>query len=143
MKKNKILFAVSNLWLWHATRSLTIINFYLNKGYYIDIISFWNALKYLKQELKNNKNIEYIELIDYPSLERGFWIMYYLFLIIDLLKTVFLIKKEAKFIKKIYKNYDFIFSDWKYWIYSKNIPSFLLSHQLLSHHRGRILYQCL
>jgi hypothetical protein len=29
-------------------------------------------LKYLKQELKNNKNIEYIELIDYPSLERGF-----------------------------------------------------------------------
>jgi hypothetical protein len=37
--------------------------------------------------------------------------MYYLFLIIDLLKTVFLIKKEAKFIKKIYKNYDFIFSD--------------------------------
>ena len=49
----KALFAISSLWLGHATRSLPIIKFYLEKWYKIDIVCFWDALDYLKNELKN------------------------------------------------------------------------------------------
>ncbi len=127
----KILFAISSLWLGHTTRSLAIIKHFLNKWYEVDIISFWNALNYLKQELKNKK-VFFIELEDYPALERGKGIMFYFYLIWDLLKTKKLIKKEHKFLENLLKNknYNYIFSDWRYWIYSKKIPSFLISHQL-------------
>jgi UDP-N-acetylglucosamine transferase subunit ALG13 len=128
MKKNKALFAVSSLWFGHATRTLVIIKYYLNLWYQIDIISFWNALNYLKSELRNK--VGFIELKDYPPLERWKWLNFYYYLIIDIIKTNYLIKKENNYIKKIEHNYDFIFSDWKYGIYSKKIPSFLLTHQL-------------
>ncbi len=126
---NKALFWISSLWLWHATRTLVIINYYLDKWYEIDIISFWNTLNYLKIEL-NWKKINFIELEDYPLLERWNGIKFYYYLIQDLIKTNITIRKEKKFIKNIDNKYDFIFSDGRYWLYSKEIPCFLLTHQL-------------
>lgn len=127
--KKKILFAVSSLWLWHATRTLVVINHFLEKWFFIDIVSFWNALNFLKSEIKN-ENVKFIEMEDYPALERWTWIKFYYYLICDLVKTKSLIKKEKYYTEKIAKNYDFIFSDWKYGFFSKKVPSFLLSHQL-------------
>lgn len=129
MKNNKALFAISSLWLWHATRTLVVIEYYLEKWYEIDIISYWNALNFLKTEL-SWKKVNFIELIDYPNLERWKWLKMYYYLIIDLIKTKILINSEYKFVKTIEKNYCFIFSDWKYWVYSSQIPCFLLTHQL-------------
>ncbi len=126
----KILFGVCSLWLWHATRTLPIIKMFNKKWYSIDIISFSNALNFLKNELKNEKNINFISLEKYPDLERWNWLMLYIFLFADILKTIKNIKKEFDFVKKIEYKYEFIFSDWKYWIFSKNVPSFLLSHQI-------------
>lgn len=125
----KILFAVSSLWLWHATRSLVLIKQKLKQGYSIDIISFWNALNYLKKEL-DWYQINFIELQDYPALERWTWIKFYFYLISDLIKTKKIIKQEKNFVKKIENKYDEIYSDWRYWIYSRKIPSYLISHQL-------------
>ena len=126
----KALFAISSLWLWHATRTLPIIKKYLEKGFKIDIVSFWNALNYLKNDLKENVN--FYEFEDYPALERWDWISYYYFLIQDTLKTHSLIKKEQDFIESLQgkNNYDFIFSDWRYWSYSKKTKCYILSHQL-------------
>ena len=129
MNKNKILFAISSLWLGHATRTLVIIKYFLKKWYKIDIISYWNALNFLKSELKNT-NSNFIELADYPPLERGKGLMFYFYLVIDLFNTKKIIKKENNFITNKAKNYDFIISDGRYWIYSKIVPSFLISHQL-------------
>ena len=129
MKKNRILFGISSLWLGHATRTLVIIKYFLEKWYNIDIISYWNALNFLKSELKNT-NTWFIELVDYPLLERWNGIIFYFYLIIDLFSTKRIIKKENKFIKNRAKNYDYIISDGRYWIYSKFVPSFLISHQL-------------
>lgn len=125
----KALFSVSSLWLWHATRTLVLINHFLDKWFEIDIISFWNALNYLRTEL-SNKKVKFIEIEDYPLLERWKWLKFYYYLILDLVKTNIVIKKENNYINNSKEKYEFIFSDWRYWIYSKNIPSFLLTHQL-------------
>lgn len=126
----KALFAISSLWLWHATRSLPIIKMYLKKWYKIDIVSFWNSLDYLKSELKDE--VRYYNLKDYPALERWSWIAFYLFLVSDIITTYVRIKREQRFLKKLNdeNKYSFIFSDWKYWFYSKNTKSYILSHQL-------------
>lgn len=126
----KALFAISSLWLGHATRTLPIINFFLEKWYKIDIICFWNALNFLRNELENK--VTFYEYEDYPALERWDWLKFYYYLIYDILKTHFLIQKEQKFVENLQEknNYNFIFSDWKYWSYSKKTKSFILSHQL-------------
>ena len=51
----KILFAISSLGLGHATRTLPVIKHFAN-SYEIDIISYGNALNFLKTELKEFKN---------------------------------------------------------------------------------------
>ena len=127
----KALFAISSLWLGHATRSLPIIKFYLEKWYKIDIVCFWDALNYLKNELKNF-DIIFFEFKNYPALERWSWFSFYFMLVFDLITTYYRIKKEQIFLKKIQAktNYDFIFSDGKYWFYSKKTKSYILSHQV-------------
>ena len=127
----KALFAISSLWLGHATRRLPIIKFYLEKWYKIDIVCFWDALNYLKNELKNF-DIIFFEFKNYPALERWSWFSFYFMLVFDLITTYYRIKKEQIFLKKIQAktNYDFIFSDGKYWFYSKKTKSYILSHQV-------------
>lgn len=129
MDNNKILFAISSLWLGHATRTSVIINHFLKKWFEIDILSYWNALNFLKSEFDGEK-INFIEFTDYPHLERWKWWKFYYYLILDLIKTNIIIRKENNFVKNLWEKYNFIFSDWRYWVYSKTIPSFLLSHQL-------------
>lgn len=129
-KYNRALFAISSLWLWHATRTLAVIDYYTELGFSITIISYGNALSFLKKELQENTNITFIELEDYPAIERWTWVKFYWYLVTDLLAIDILIWKEYKFVKNMWDNFDFIFSDWKYWVYSKNVPSFLLTHQI-------------
>jgi hypothetical protein len=126
----KILYAISTLWLWHATRSMAIINYLLSKKYHIVILSNWNALNFLKEELKNIKNIEFVDFGDYPPLERWNWIMMYMYLIIDFIKTLIVIKRERQYVESRKSDFDLIFSDWRYGIYNKNIKSYIISHQI-------------
>ena len=125
----KALFAVSSLGLGHATRTLAVIKYFIN-SYDITVISYGDALKLLKEELAQYNNIEFIEMCDYPLLERGDGLKFYYYLFIDLIETNLTIRKEHKKTIEIADNYDFIFSDGRYGIYSPNKPSFLLSHQI-------------
>ncbi len=124
----KALFAVSSLGLGHATRSLAVIKYFM-KEYDITIISYGNALKFLQEELSQS-NATFLEIEDYPKLERGNGVYFYFYLFIDLIKTNFVIKTEHKVTIRIEDDYEFIFSDGRYGVYSKKIPSFLLSHQI-------------
>ncbi len=126
----KILYAISSLWLWHATRSMAIINYLLSKKYHIVILSNWNALNFLKEELKNIQNIEFVDFGDYPPLERWNWIIMYVYLIIDLIKTFTIIQKEKEYVESRKSDFDLIFSDWRYGIYNKSIKSYIISHQI-------------
>ncbi|NOX15718.1 MAG: glycosyltransferase [Epsilonproteobacteria bacterium] len=124
----KALFAISSLGLGHATRSLAVIK-HFEKEYDITIISYGNALKFLQEELSQS-NISFIEIEDYPKLERGDGIYFYFYLFTDLIKTNFVIKKEHKVTIGMEDDYEFIFSDGRYGVYSSKVPSFLLSHQI-------------
>ncbi len=122
-----ILFTIASLGLGHATRTLPIIEHFKNQGHKITILSYAKALEFLKDELYD-KTIEFISFEDYPKLERGKGWKFYYYLIVDLLKTTKIIKKEKKFLKD--KEFDLIISDGRYGFNSKHIPSFLISHQI-------------
>ena len=130
MAKN-ILFAISSLVLGHATRSLPLINHYSNDNK-IFIVSTGNTLRFLKNELKNNKKVKFFDLEDLPPLERGLGAMFYFYLISDSIKAIFTIKKEHIFCEEFIKKnkIDFIISDVRYGFYSRDVPSFVITHQI-------------
>ncbi len=124
----KALFAVSSLGLGHATRSLAVIRHFIQE-YEITVISYGNALRFLQDEL-SGYSVSFIEIEDYPLLERGEGVYFYFYLFMDLIKTNFLIKSEHKVAAQMQDDYEFIFSDGRYGVYSVKTPSFLLSHQI-------------
>ncbi len=128
--QKRVLYAISSMWLWNASRSLVIINELLKKDVYIKIISFWNALSFLKEELKDYSNIEFEEMEDYPILEKWSWIMTYLSFMSYIIKVKSIVKKERKYMEINYKKYDYIYSDWRYWFYYERIPSYLIEHRI-------------
>ena len=124
----KALFAVSSLGLGHATRSLAVIKHFM-KEYDITVISYGNTLRFMQEELLEY-NVSFIEIEDYPKLERGEGVYFYLYLFMDLIKTNFVIKSEHKVTAQIQDDFEFIFSDGRYGVNSAKVPSFLLSHQI-------------
>ena len=127
--QGRILFAVSSLGLGHATRTLPVIRYFLKNDWRVSVLAYGNALRFLEQEL-SGKNIAFIERKDYPKLERGAGAAYFFYLVVDLVRTTFLIRGERKFVCRCQNQYDLILSDGRYGICSEMIPSFLISHQI-------------
>ncbi len=132
MKKG--LFAITNQGLGHATRELPIIKRFLKEDYHLIILSNGNALRFLKEELRDNaNNVEFRELEAYPPLERKRGLSFFYYLIKDLNRTFRVMNEEHKYINDIVnqeKNLEFIISDGRYGCYSKKVPSFIVSHQI-------------
>ncbi|MFE8034388.1 glycosyltransferase [Thiohalocapsa marina] len=126
----RALFAVSSLGLGHATRSLVVIRWFLHRGYAVTLISAGNALAFLRLELEAEPLVTFQELADYPALERGTGWRFYLYLMLDLLRTWRLIRRERRQLQAVAGGYDFIFSDGRYGFHSRWTPSFILSHQI-------------
>ena len=124
-----ILFAVSSLGLGHATRTLPVIRHFLGKNWQVSVLAHGNALHFLEQELAGN-DVTIIEYEDYPKLERGTGLAFFYYLLIDLVRTTLLIRKERKYIRSHQDRYDCIIADGRYGICSRKIPSFLISHQI-------------
>lgn len=126
--KKKILFAVLNWGLGHATRSLPIIR-ELTKKDEVIIVSTGRSFLLLKSEFPE------LEIIDYPD----YSIKYsnsdkYLFLSLafQIPKILLALHKEHLFAKKMIneKKIDIIISDNRYGMYCRKIPSFFITHQL-------------
>ncbi|MHB8810177.1 MAG: glycosyltransferase [Desulfobulbaceae bacterium] len=126
----RALFAVSSLGLGHATRTLAVIREYLRRGYAITVVSTGNALAFLRMELAEESTVEFQEMHDYPPLERGAGWRLYWYLLVDLLRTWGVIRREYRAVQAIAADYDFIFSDGRYGFHSPWTPSFILSHQI-------------
>ncbi len=128
-EKTKIVYAVLNWGLGHASRSLPIIRALTNEGYDLTIISDGRAFHLLSKELPNVKVLSL----------KGYNVNYTknpLFLIFSIIfqlpKIIAGIIRERKFIKRFVEkeNPSFIISDNCYGIYHKKCKSILISHQL-------------
>lgn len=126
----RALFAVSSLGLGHATRSLVLIHAFLQDGYRITIISTGNALAFMQLELGAHPAVDWQDWVDYPPLERGTGWRFYAYLALDLFTTWRRIREENKRLQAIAGHYDFVFSDGRYGLHNRWIPSFILSHQI-------------
>ncbi|WP_298220091.1 glycosyltransferase [Halothiobacillus sp.] len=124
------LFAVSSLGLGHATRSLVLIHAFLAEGYRVTVISTGNALAFMRLELADHPAVEWQDWSDYPPLERGTGWRFYAYLALDLFTTWRRIREEHRRFQSIACDYDFVFSDGRYGMYSRWVPSFILSHQI-------------
>jgi hypothetical protein len=126
----RALFAVSSLGLGHASRTLVVIRAYLQRGYEITVVSSGGALGFLRLELGDSPAVRFEEMADYPPLERGTGWRLYWYLLVDLLKTLRMMRQEHRQVQATAADYDFIFSDGRYGFYSRWTPSFILSHQI-------------
>lgn len=128
-QKKKILIAPLNWGLGHATRCIPIINELIDNGFEPIIASDGFALELLKKEFPNIESFELPSYnIEYATKGENFkWKM-----IIQIPKIISTIRKEHQFINTLIKKqqFDGIISDNRLGVYSKNIPSVFITHQL-------------
>lgn len=127
-KKRKILYAVLNWGIGHATRSLPIIR-ELVKEQDVTVLSTGRSLSLLKSELPD---VNFIDQPDYSIkyTKRGGALLFSLFFQIP--KILFRLKEEHKFTEDLVKKhkYERIISDNRYGIYSGSVPSYFITHQI-------------
>ena len=128
-KRLSILVAPLNWGLGHATRCIPIIKALLEHNYKPIIASDGNALALLKIEFPD------LEILELPSYQIEYakngknlkWQ-----LLKNSLKTIKAIQQEKKLVKSWIKkhNVDGIISDNRFGVFSNNIPSVYITHQL-------------
>jgi len=126
--RKRILYAVLDWGLGHATRSIPIIRA-LRINYELIIASTGRSLRLLQAEFPE------LETIDFPDYgirysREGHWLL--LFLIIQLPLIIFRLCLEKLRTDTIVraKKIDIIFSDNRYGVYSRKVPCYFMAHQL-------------
>lgn len=127
-KKPSALISVLNMGLGHATRTLPVIRYFLQKGWNIFLAGSGRSLLFLQQELPG---LSCLELPDY-ELEyspKGVSAIRLFFKIPAVLRKI---SAEYKAVNKwlSLNSVQLLISDHRYGCYSPDIPSFFLAHQL-------------
>jgi len=126
----RVLYGVCSWGLGHATRSLPIIRKLINEKNEVTVVSSGRSLELLKLELQDK--VSYLELEDYPLpyTERSkVFILKFCLYSPKLIKSM--IDEHYRFMKILdKKKFDIIISDNRYGFFYRNIPSFLITHQL-------------
>lgn len=126
----KVIYGVCSWGLGHATRSLPVIRKLIKEGNELTIISNGRSLNLLKNEL--GQGIEYIDIPDYPMLlsenSRQFLAKSAIYWPVFIRKMQKGLIQLTNMLKS--RKCDLIISDARYDIYSKEIPSFFISHQI-------------
>lgn len=128
MIPGKVFYAVLNMGLGHATRSLPLIKEFINRKWQILIGSNGRSLEFLKKELPS---VNFVETPDYGiSYSQGNFLL--LKLTLQIPKLLKKIKEEKEVCNQIVKDYvpDLIVSDHCYGMYHSQIPSYFISHQI-------------
>ncbi len=127
--KKRILIAPLNWGLGHATRCIPIINALIICGFEPILASDGNALLLLQKEFPN---LSSVELPSYNITYAKSGKLFKLKLLKDSPKLINAIKAEKKVLTEIIENNNIsgVISDNRLGIYSKNIPSVFITHQL-------------
>ncbi len=125
----KIAFGVCSLGIGHATRSTPIIKKLVDEGNEVVIITYGRAADILKKEFPYLKIYEIPDFpIQYP--ERAHQFIPYIFMNSNkIARSIFKAHKNFLGLHER-KNFDLIISDSRFDIFHRNVPSFLIIHQL-------------
>lgn len=130
MRRLKVLFAIHDWGLGHATRDLVLIQALLSAEHKITIISAGRALRLLQQEL--GEQCTFIELRDIPKplSRRSFW--FYVKMSLAIPWVFYIFRHEHRFTEQICQreHFDRIISDSRFGIFMRDIPSYFLFHSL-------------
>jgi uncharacterized protein (TIGR00661 family) len=126
----KIIYAVCSWGLGHATRSLPVIRALVSEHNQVTVISNGRSLEVLRKELGDT--VHYADIPDYPMLVSENTRQ---FLAKSMVYWPVFIKRIEDGLAELQKilrtsHYDCIFSDARYDMYSKKIPSLFMSHQM-------------
>jgi uncharacterized protein (TIGR00661 family) len=126
----RVLYGVCSWGLGHATRSLPIIRKLIDEGNEVTVVSTGSSLGLLKLEL--GKSAQFFDLGDYPlpytENSKGF-ILKFSLIAPRLIRSI--ITEHKEIVNYVEKNkFDIIISDNRYGVFHKNVPSFLITHQL-------------
>ncbi len=125
----KIAFGVCSLGIGHATRSTPIIAKLVEEGHEVVIISYGRAADILKKEFPYLKVYEIPDFpIQYP--ERAHQFIPYIFMNSNkIARSIFKAHKNFLGLHER-QNFDLIISDSRFDVFHRNVPSFLIIHQL-------------
>ncbi len=127
-ERRHIFYAVLNMGLGHATRSLPVIQALLQQGYRVTVGSSGRALIFLRQELPE---AHFLELPDYNLTysEKGAQPAALLLRLPALMKKI---RKEHHVLQQYQRRFPLhgVISDHRYGCYLPGLPSYLLIHQL-------------
>jgi len=133
----RVLFGVCSWGLGHATRDLPLLRRMIKTGHTLTLVGIGRSLDLLKDELKDA--CSYFTIPDYSSAysERDFSVARFLSYFPIYMNEIV---QEHSQIKKLIKRekYERIISDNRYGVYNKEIPSYLISHQLRFIAPGRV-----
>jgi len=126
----RILFGICSWGLGHATRTLPIIRKIIDEGYEVTVVSSGRSLSMLKKELGPGPNFAWLD--DYQpaeTLNPSFLVPSTLF---RFPRYVTAMLRERDFVRRLLvrRKMDVIFSDNRFGFYSRDVPSFFMSHQL-------------
>ncbi|HDP67287.1 MAG TPA: hypothetical protein ENN20_02165 [Candidatus Marinimicrobia bacterium] len=127
-KKRRILFAVLNWGLGHATRSIPIIRA-LKKNNEVILAATGRSLQLLQREFPDCAAIDFPDYGVRYCRNRNVLFLYLLLQLPRILWCLILEIRRTQCLIEAYK-IDLIFSDNRYGVFSKRIPSFLMTHQL-------------
>lgn len=127
VNKKKILFAVLNWGLGHATRSWELIHDFIQKGHEVILASDGAAKDFLEIEFPN------IVMHKIPPYQAEYGLKGgVLPMLKNGLKTQIAVKKEHLWLKHFLRNnpVELIISDNRYGFYASNVKSVIITHQL-------------
>jgi uncharacterized protein (TIGR00661 family) len=128
LDREKVLYAVLNWGIGHATRSIELIN-NLRFKYDVVIASSGRSLQLLRDEFPQ---LTFIELPDYNVRYSKHSSFFPLLFILQIPHILLQVLKERTAVSEVIKNQkiDAVISDSRYGVFSKSIPSFFITHQL-------------
>ncbi len=125
----KIAFGICSLGIGHVTRSLPLIKKLEEEGHEIVLVSYGRAAQMLRKEMGHLKLYQIPDFpIQYPEKAHQF-IPYFFMHSNKILSTMLGSHREFVNLHER-ENFDLIISDSRFDVFHRNVPSFLIIHQL-------------
>lgn len=126
----RVLFAVHDWGLGHATRCLVLIRGLLAAGHTVTIISYGRALRLLRQELA--EHCEFIELRDIPKPLSRRAAAFYVKMSLSMPQVFLTFRRERREVERLCATgrFDRVISDSRFGVCHHDVPSYYLFHSL-------------